>query len=191
MPSSRALLPHTRFLISFSVVLILGLIGFWAYYQAYGLPGLRFPMLSPLEEPSWEQLEAVSCETIEGEATELTDTQRPIFILVWVKADDPAAWEQWKHLASVADHPRMDLATVTLISDQPLDEMAAHAEKMGIPSSTDFRFVSTQTSTIQKVFSAELPKKKAATWVYLHHEPVFAQQGRMVPPREWLNLLQW
>lgn len=182
---------HTRFLISFSLVLALGLSGFWLYYQQKGLPGIQFPFLPALSEPSWTDLAVLEGSQMDNSSLYPSDTERPVLVLVWLNTDHPVAWEQWKHLASIADHPRMDLTRLVVMADKNLEEMEQHALSMLLPPNVEYKFMHVSPTQVEQVFSASATKTNSYTWVYLHKDPIFAEGGRLVPPREWLNKLQW
>jgi len=120
-----------------------------------------------------------------------TDTERPVLVLVWLNTEEEMGWEQWKHLASVTDHPRMNLVRLVVMAEKNLEEMERHAHSMQLPSDTECRFLHVSTSQMERLFSPEILKTNSYTWVYLHKEPVFADGGRLIPPREWLDTLEW
>lgn len=190
--ASWATIGHqSRFLWGFSIFLLIGLSLFWFYYQKNGLPGIRFPYLQTLEEPDY----AAICElegVFPGEVERSTlSIERPILVWVWLKPGSPLRWEQWMHLASIMDHEKMDLITVVIASSEGLKEEFRHAQQIGIPESTEYVFVEYTPEELNKLFSGEFLESEVATWVYLYENPVFAVRGRVVPPWEWLSLLDW
>ena len=153
---------------------------------------MRFPFLPKLEEPAYANLQTLEgLDASSGEVIQPFVTDRPVLVVVWVNTNEDLAWEQWQHLASVADHPHMDLVEVVVISTEGLEEMEAHSKKVGFPPDTRYHFVHIPRDELLTVYKKRTLDSRAATWVYLHKEPVFAQKGRLVPPREWLEVLQW